>query len=70
MAGVSRVSGIIGPLIYGWVVYVSSARAGLVALAIMSLPGVALMGGVDFDAGRRCAESQPIEDGSGPDELE
>eukprot|EP00802_Teleaulax_amphioxeia_P014920 Tamp_15000.p1 GENE.Tamp_15000~~Tamp_15000.p1 ORF type:complete len:468 (-),score=88.51 Tamp_15000:177-1523(-) len=70
MAGVSRVSGIIGPVIYGWVVFVSGPRTGLCALAVLSVPGIWLMSGVDFDAGRQCAESVPIEDGSGPEDLE
>ena len=64
-------SGIIGPVIYGGVVYVSGARAGLCVLALLSLPGLVLMGGVDFEAGRQCSESLPIdENGSGPDDLD
>jgi UMF1 family MFS transporter len=71
MAAVSRVSGIFGPLIYGAIVWASGARTGLCALAIMSVPGIALMLAVDFEAGRTCSESTPIDqDGSGPDELE
>jgi len=71
MAGVSRISGVIGPLLYAWIVWMSGARAGLCALAVMSLPGIGLMAGVDFEAGRQCSESTPIDqEGSGPDELE
>lgn len=65
-----RVSGIFGPIIYGWIVWVSGARTGLIGLAIMSVPGIALMLSVDFEAGRQCSESTPIDQDSGPDELE
>ena len=68
LAAVSRVSGILGPLVYGWFVYMSGSRAGLCALAALSVPSLWLVSLVDFDVGRQCNESQPIENDSGPDE--
>ena len=61
-------SGIFGPLVYGWIVYMSGSRAGLCALAALSVPSLWLVSLVDFDVGRQCNESQPIENDSGPDE--
>jgi len=60
MAGVSRVSGMIGPVVYGGVVLLAGARAGLVSLAVLAAPALVLMANVDFEVGKQCAESVPI----------
>jgi len=61
MAGVSRVSGMLGPLLYAAIIAVGGARAALVGLAVFSVPGIYLMADVDFETGRQCTESMPID---------
>ena len=76
MAGVSRVSGIIGPVVYGGLQLVgggggSGGRLGILGLGVMGMAGLVLMARVNFDEGAEAATREPIgqdeEDGEGYD---
>jgi len=62
MAGVSRVSGLIGPVLYGVLVLLAGPRTGLCGLAVLGTIGLTVMATVDFDVGQQCSQSTPIED--------
>lgn len=68
MAGVSRVSGIIGPVVYGGLQLAAGGggaggRLGILGLGVMGMAGLVLMSRVNFDEGAEAATREPIGQG-------